>query len=249
MTAKELYCRLDEMIPPSLSCDWDNDGLMVETEEKQIRRALVALDVTSDIVERAVEGGYDVIVSHHPLIFKPLKNITCGNAVARNVASCLTYGISVMSFHTRLDALEGGVNDALAERIGLTGVRPFDSIGRVGRLSAPMSAREFAEFLCERLSSDCVKYVGDGNVSTVALVGGDGKDFFSAARAAGADTYLTGQMSYNMMAEAAESGMNVFEAGHFFTEHPVCVRLSDMLRSLGIESDIAVSNPVNTVFS
>ena len=121
MTHRELYRYLEEKMPRALSCAWDNDGLMCCPDGgREVRRVLVALDVTAEAVRYAVEGGYDVIVSHHPMIFKGLKAINDEHYVADKAMTLIREWISVMSFHTRLDAVEGGVNDTLANLLGLS---------------------------------------------------------------------------------------------------------------------------------
>lgn len=247
MKVRELYNCLDERIPSSLSCDWDNDGLMVESDgEKEVKKALISLDVTPDAVDYAIEGGFDVIISHHPLIFKPLKSVNDNSYISRMVNKLIKSDISAMSFHTRLDIVGGGVNDALASVIGLTDVEPMPEIGRVGNLGEEVYIDDFVGFVRDVLGCDHVNFVGDSPVFRVAVVGGDGKDNFADAIACGADTYLTGSMSYNTMVDAAYMGVNVIEAGHFHTEQPVCAVLAKTLAELGIDCEIFYSNPVGT---
>ena len=147
MTVGALYAELEQRIPRALSCDWDNDGLMCCPDPTaQVKRVLVALDVTGDTVRTAAEGGYDLIVSHHPMIFRPLRALEPGNHVAKRAIELARAGISVMSFHTRLDAVAGGVNDTLAGLLGLQDVTPFgEGIGRVGTLDNALTLCKFAE--------------------------------------------------------------------------------------------------------
>ena len=133
MKTSELYAFFDGKIPSSLSCEWDNDGLMVCPDpEKVVKKVLVALDVTDKVAQIALDEGYDLILSHHPLIFSPLSHLEPGDPIAKKVIALLCGGVSVMSFHTRLDAVEGGVNDLLAEKLGLCDVRPFGQNGETG---------------------------------------------------------------------------------------------------------------------
>ena len=112
MTVKELYEKLDKRIPKELSEPWDNDGLMCSPDTSlEVKKALLTLDVTEEIVDFAIERSYDLIISHHPLIFRPVSHITEDNHVARKLIKLINNGISVFSFHTRLDKAEGGVND------------------------------------------------------------------------------------------------------------------------------------------
>ena len=239
MTIKELYAFFDEKIPRALSCDWDNDGLMVCADKNaEVHRVLVALDITAAVAERAIQEGYDLIVSHHPLIFRPLKAVAPGDAVANKVIRLLTSGVSAMSFHTRLDAVEGGVNDVLANAIGLQNIIPFgkdgEEMGRIGNLASPMSLREFAE-LVKRATGAGQVQISDGGkpVSRVAVLGGGGAGESGAAAAAGADTYLTGDLRHDQLTEAPERGMNRVQGGHFYTENLVC----DRIRALLLEAD------------
>ncbi len=235
MTVGALYAELEQRIPRALSCDWDNDGLMCCPDPTaQVKRVLVALDVTGDTVRTAAEGGYDLIVSHHPMIFRPLRALEPGNHVAKRAIELARAGISVMSFHTRLDAVAGGVNDTLAGLLGLQDVTPFgDGIGRVGTLDNALTLCKFAEKV-RSVTGAPVVLCGDAGrpVRRVALLGGSGSDDVPAALEAGADTYLSGELAYHYLADAREMGINLLAAGHFHTENPVCRTLSGMLTAI-----------------
>lgn len=255
MKVKELYEYLESAIPSSLSCDWDNDGLMCTAEpDRDVKKVLIALDITEKVVDYAVSKGFDVIISHHPLIFKRLGAIEPSIGSARKSIKLIKCNVSAMSFHTRLDALSGGVNDVLCERLGIKDAVPFgpegEQMGKIGTLDADMSLEDFCEKVKKALdapfvlASDCGK-----KVHRVALLGGDGKDFVFSAIAAGADTYLSGRISYNMMAEASEMGINLIEAGHFFTENPVCEKLAELVKKADptIEIEIFDSNEIKVL--
>ena len=236
MTVRELYAKLNERIPPSLSCPWDNDGLMCCPDgDREARRVLVTLDVTSEAARYAREHGFDVILSHHPLLFKGLKAVNGETYLGKKTVDLLLGGISVMSFHTRLDAVSGGVNDTLCALLGVENAEPFgeEGIGRIGSLPLPMSAEDFARRVKETLNAPAV-FLGDAGlpVSRVAVLGGSGGDDLGAACAAGADTYLSGTLGYHDLTDAPEAGMNLLEAGHFFTEQPVVRVLAEWLRQI-----------------
>ncbi len=226
MTVRELYRYLDEKIPRSLSCAWDNDGLMVCPDgDRPVRRVLVALDVTAATVAHAIEGGYDVIVSHHPMIFKGLRAINDENYIADKAMTLIRAGVAVMSFHTRLDAVAGGVNDTLAALLGLTDVEIFgeEGIGRIGTLDGELSLADFASRVKSVLNAPAVAFADGGRpVRCVAVLGGAGGDDVHAAYAAGADTYVSGTLGYHDLTDAPEEGMSLIAAGHFYTEAPVC---------------------------
>lgn len=226
-TVHDLYTYLDEQYPKSLSCPWDNDGLMCCGDSaKEVRRVLCALDVTEKTIAEAIDLGCDVIVSHHPMIFQKMAAVNDGDFHGRRVIELLSHGITVMSFHTRLDAVQGGVNDVLCETLGLTVTGTFGTDGEeIGRMAVPDTEMNL-QSLCTRVKSalgtPCVHAVSAKRpVSRVAVLGGDGKDDWEAALAAGADTYITGTMSYNTLLDAKAAGLNVIAAGHYYTEVPV----------------------------
>ena len=236
MTVRTIYEKLCERIPEDLREIWDNDGLMCSSDDgREVKRALVTLDVTEDIVDYAISHNIDLIVSHHPLIFKPLTSVTEDSHVARKVIKLIKNDVSVMSFHTRADKVEGGVNDILAEILGLKNVAPFGEgdLGRIGTLPEELNMEDFSYLLKGLLDCDGVK-VADAliPVQKVAVVGGDGKSFVSDALKAGADTFVSGRIGYNVMAEAGEMGINLLEAGHFFTEQPVTQFFQALLHRL-----------------
>ena len=238
MTVRELYAALDKMIPASLSCEWDNDGLMCcPDSSREATRVLVALDPTIETVKCAIEGKYDAIITHHPLIFKGIKAIDDANMQTLKLMCLLEANIAVMSFHTRLDALEGGVNDSFASLLGLSAVEPLEhegeKIGRIGMLPSPVNPEDFARKVKEVLGAPYVLLGNAGRpVLRVALLGGSGEDEVSSAIAAGADTYVSGTLKYHSLTDARELGINLCEAGHFYTENHVCEVLAEMVRSI-----------------
>lgn len=239
--AGELYEKLNDRIDLSLRCDWDNDGCMCCPDpSRPISRVLLALDVTDGAVDAALEGRYDLILTHHPLIFTPIRALSPENAVSARLIRLIRGGISVFSFHTRLDAMPGGVNDALAGRIGIRNPVPFgpdgEKIGRIGQIS-PMPFADFADFVKSALSAPFLQTADPGRpVRRVALVGGAGKDYLPEAVAAGADVYLTGEMGHHAMLDAADAGIGLILAGHFCTELPVL----DKLREMAAQADPAL---------
>ena len=258
MKVRKLYELLEERIPRTLSCEWDNDGLMCcPCGDDQVSKVLVALDVTGEVVEYAKQNGYDLILSHHPLIYKGLKSFDDNGYVSSKLLSLVTAGISVMSFHTRLDAVEGGVNDELAIRLGLCDIEPIycDGIplGRVGNLTLDMNACDFAKKVKEALDAPFVLLSDAGvRVKRVCVVGGNGGDLLGEAKRAGADTFVSGRLDYHSMTDAPDQKvqkMNLLEAGHFYTENPVCLVLRRFVLDIDstIECDIYSSNIIKAI--
>ena len=225
MTVKELYLALEDRIPASLCEEWDNDGLMCCADDcAEVSRVLISLDPTEEIVDYAIDNGFDLILTHHPLIFHPLAALNSDDHVARKAIKLISAGVSVISLHTRADKVRGGVNDCLAKLLGLSNIEPFgdDGLGRIGRLEMETNLEDFAGQIKSALGIDKLLVSDAYNpVYTVALVGGDGKSYVRDALELGADTYISGRIGYNVMQEAAEMGINLIEAGHYATEFPV----------------------------
>ena len=243
-TLKTLYEYFSYKLPESLREEWDNDGIMVMREDKKVSRVLVTLDITQEAVAYAAENRFGLIVSHHPLIFRPLCRVT-----DPRIFALIRADIAAFSFHTRLDAAVGGVNDTLCALLGLYDVKD-EGMLRVGEFPQEMTHDEFARLLKARLGCEKLTYVERRpRIRRVAVLGGDGKDCYADAVKTGADTYLTGNMSYNSMTDAACGPINVYEAGHFETESPVCRAICDMISDFdpAICCEIFDCNQIKTV--
>ena len=250
MTIRELYTALDARFPRSLSCEWDNDGISCAPNlDAPVSGVCIALDPTEDAVETAIRAGCNVLLTHHPMLFRGLKTVDGHDTGSRKVIRLIQNGITAMSFHTRLDAADGGVNDVLAARLGLTDVEPVGddsnpagkSIGRVGNLPEAMDAKAFAETVKSALSLPALIFAGCGKpVRRVAVLGGGGEDDIFAAVAAGADTYVTGELKYHHLCDAPYGEINLIMAGHYHTEAPVLERLRELTAEICPEARICV---------
>ena len=243
MKISEFYATLEARFPRSLSLEWDNDGLMCCADpDGEVGKVLVSLDATEAAIGEAARRGCGVLLTHHPMIFRPMRAREPGVFPGRRVIGALGSGVTVISLHTRLDAGEGGVNDCLVEALGFESAGKFGpgdcpTLGRYFDLDAPADAADLAALCRDRLVSKAVRLTGSGNVSRVCAVGGSGDDFIEAAMALGAQMLITGDCSYNDAEDAAERGLAVLEAGHFETEAPVCARLRSICAECGIESE------------
>ena len=252
MKVRELYDLLCGAMPDSLKEAWDNDGLMCCADSSlDVNNVLITLDVTEEVVDYAIDHNFNLIISHHPLVFRPISAITDENHISRKVIKLISNNIAVFSFHTRADKCSGGVNDILAEILSLREVESFGEgeLGRIGNLAEECELDVFLESVKTRLGCDIIRYAdGYNTVKRVAVVGGDGKDFIKAAIASGADTYVSGRLSYNTMEEASEMGINLIEAGHYFTEAPVTSFFRDLVASFDGNAYIEVldSNMIKT---
>ncbi len=231
VTVKEVSAFIDAFSPYETKCHWDNCGLLVGNENNKVTKIGLALDLTSEVLKNAVSKGVDLIVTHHPVIFKAQKAFVKGN-LAYDAA---VNGISVISAHTCLDSAQGGVNDVLCEILELDDVSsveikeelntPLLRIGSVKKLD-PLA---FAEDVSKRLGAVCRVVEGKRPIKRVAVCGGAGADFIDYAIEAGADALVTGDLDHHEMLDAAEKGITLIAAGHFETENPVMAVLKEKL--------------------
>ncbi|MBQ8418394.1 MAG: Nif3-like dinuclear metal center hexameric protein [Phascolarctobacterium sp.] len=231
-TVNDLVELLEELMPSSLAEDWDNVGLMLGRRAKTVKKILLALDLTKEVVEQAIAQKTDLIITHHPVIFKKLKCVVDNDWQQDLLLTLAENGIAVYSAHTNLDCVSAGVNDVLAKLLRLEDIETLDdsnSLGRIGTV-AKASLADYALLVKEALRADYLA-VGDAGraVHRVAVCGGAGSDLIKIALAKGADTLVTGDVKYHSAQEAVFSGLNIIDAGHQPTELPVLDKLADRL--------------------
>jgi len=244
---------IEKIAPLDQAEEWDNVGLMLGRMDMPVKRLMTTVDITSLVVKEAIDNRIDMIISHHPLIFKPLYSLREDSAAGRIIYPLIENGIAVYCAHTNLDKAVGGTDDALAESLELKDIRRLDetnsgsSFGRIGILEQPMDIIQFAEKVCKLLKAQRIDIAGkrEKQVKTVAVAGGAGAGIMKKALTSGADVLVTGEIKHHEAIEAELLGVPVLAAGHFFTELPVMVRLIDrlqmMLDSLQYNIDITLS--------
>lgn len=261
-TVREIYQYLDGLAPFSLQLDFDNAGFLVGRGDRQVTRLLVSLDITEEVVAEAAELGCQLIVSHHPVIFFPAKSITDADPTGRTLLALAERQIAAVCAHTNLDAVHGGVNDALAQKLGLVQIeqlkqdgvdasgRPY-GIGRVGNTAGvPMYAPAFAAFVKEVLGANGVRYVDARRpVRRVAVGGGACADMLKDALAMGCDTFVTADVKYNGFLDAKALGVNLIDAGHYPTEQVVVPVLAKWLESGFPKVEVLTTQRHKEVFS
>ena len=227
---------INRLAPRRLAEDWDNPGLLIGDPTAEIQRIFVCLDVLEENISRAVELDAQLIVAHHPLIFHAIKNIRFDLPHGRKISRLIKNDVAVFAAHTNLDIAAGGVNDLLAEKIGLVDVKNFGdeefSLGRIGELETPMTAEDFARHVKNVLNADNVRLIcaGDFTIKKVGLCGGAGAEFIQKAKFFGAQTFVTGDVKYHEAQAAVENLIHVVDAGHFYTEYPIVHELAEYLR-------------------
>ena len=233
-TVTHIYDAIDRLAPFWLTMDFDNTGILIGDRNREVSCALLALDCTSAVVEQARQLGAQLIITHHPVIFHPLKRVNEDAVVYQLIRS----DIAVISAHTNLDIAQGGVNDALVNAIGLRDCRGLELLneqtgawlGRIGTLPEPLSPEAFAAHIKACLNAASVKFSAAPRViRTVALCSGSGADCLDAAISAGADALLTSEVKQHEYLAAAAAGISIFDAGHFDTEDIVIEPLRDYL--------------------
>ncbi|MBR0426438.1 MAG: Nif3-like dinuclear metal center hexameric protein [Clostridia bacterium] len=223
MKEKAFVAMLDRIAPPELAMEYDNVGLLIGTE-REIRTVLVALDCTLPVAEEAVRCGSDLVLVHHPLFFHGIKRILPDDPETAAAYRLIQNGIGLYAAHTNLDICLGGVNDALAETLGVKHCEPLsaDGMGRVGMLETAMQLGAFAD-VCSKALKITVRYAGDSDrlVQRVGLCGGAGGDLYPDAVRMGCDVFVTGEMKHHEAIAANMLGLTLIEAGHYQTESVV----------------------------
>ena len=231
---KDVIAVIEEFAPLALQEKWDNSGLCIGSPEDKVSSVLLGLDCTPELVDEAIACGADMIVTHHPLIFSGLKKISAVDLVGEAVVKAIRAGISVYAAHTSADKVIAGVSGAMAARLGLKDVRILDEdgegtgLGVVGNLPEPMTAQDALELVKERFALKVVKSskpVGS-KIERVAMCGGSGGSLIGAARAAGAQLYISGDISYHNF--FTPEGFMIMDIGHYESE----IEIVDILFSL-----------------
>ena len=215
---KEVVEALERFAPLPLQEDYDNAGLQLGlTDAQEVSGALLCLDVTEAVVDEAVAAGCNLIVSHHPLIFRPLKHITDENDVQRAVRKAIQNNVAVVSMHTNLDNAEHGVNWKIAEKMQLTAVEGGGLV--FGEFAEPMTAEDFIHMLKQTFNVDCVmaNQLLHRPIRKVAICGGAGSFYLGDAIAGGADAFVTGEMHYHEYF-GHEQEIQIAVIGHFQSE-------------------------------
>ena len=228
--AAAIAAYLEERVPSNLKMDFDNVGLLCGFPDREVRRVLVALDATLEVIDEAAEKDVQLIVTHHPVIFHPMKTLRTDDPDGRRLIAMIKHGLSAICLHTNLDVVRGGVNDALAAKLTASVTEEL-RIGRIAELPDAESFSAFAGRVKSALSVSGLRGYDAGKaVRRIALCGGSGGDILCEAAAMGCDTVLTGEIRYNQWLDGRELGLNLMEADHFCTENVVVPVLSALLR-------------------
>ena len=239
------------LAPRSMKMDWDNVGLLCGSKSTPVTKVLVALDPFEHVCKEAADWGAQVMVTHHPLIFRPLPSITDETTIGRGIRTLIKHDISAINAHTNLDQAPGGVNDVLARTLGLANIQVITPCGEVDGQSwgllrlGEVPEQDLSRFLStvkKNLRCEGLRYVDGGKpVRKVAVGGGACADGFREALDAGCDTFVTSDIKYNQFWDARDLGLNLIDAGHFHTENPVVAVLAEKIAAAFPEIEVKIS--------
>lgn len=251
-----LQC-LEEWAPLNRQESYDNAGLILGSRKRPVSKAIICFDITPEVVEEAAEKGAELIISHHPAIFRGIKRIDFDSRMGKMLKLSLQNGIAWYAMHTNLDNTPSGVNSYLAEKLNLQGTRalvaegsdPLVGAGVIGKLPEPLQEKSLLDMLKQWTGTHCIRHSGftGREIKTLALCGGSGGEFFGAAQAQGADVYITGDVKYHDFADAEKSTWLV-DIGHYESEFFVQELILHYIRKKFPHFEVSVSersvNPV-----
>lgn len=233
-TVQDIYHFIDQIAPFSIQQPWDNSGMLVGHWKQPISRVLMTLDITPEVIYEGRQMGAELIISHHPLLFNPAKQVTDGamDLVGQRILALAESGMAAICCHTNWDSAQGGVNYVLAKLCGLEKLQVLEpdgtdakgvpyGIGRIGTLAMPMPMSDYLELLKGSLEPNGMRYFDAGRrVYKVAVGGGSCGSMMELVAKAGCDTFVTGDLKYDHFLDAKMMKLNLIDAGHYPTEDP-----------------------------
>ena len=255
MKIREVIDALESFAPLPLQDDYDNSGLQVGTTETEVSGVLLCLDVTRQVVDEAINNGCNMIISHHPLLFRPLKRLT-DDSIGSIVMSSVRVGITVYASHTNLDNAFKGVNMRIANVLGLTDVKPLDEqpdgngAGIIGRFPKSMTEQQLLALVKEKFGVTCIRHNGELGrpIKRMAVCGGSGAFLTDKAVEQGADAFMTGEIGYHRFF-GYDGTIKLIEAGHFESEQFTVDLIADILKEafpkLRVLKTSNKTNPIN----
>lgn len=258
MRCSDLMAQLEKLAPRSLACDWDNPGFQAGRQEKDIKRILVALDLTDEVVDQAVSEHVDLVLTHHPVIFKPLKLVNDQNFISRRILTLIQADICYYAMHTNFDVAPGCMADLAAERLGMKSEEPLEvtgevdgaliGIGKVGTLPEAMTLEELAHLVKKRFDLPFVTVYGMDTItepiSRIAISPGAGGSMIGFGVEKHAQVIITGDIGHHSGIDAVAEHMAVIDAGHYGLEHIFMPFMKEYLgRMFGGELEVMTARP------
>ena len=255
MITKDIINFLEEKYPRSNAEEWDNVGLLVGNNKKDVKKIQLSIDATEKAVDYAAQNNVDMIVTHHPLIFKPLKSIVMSELSGRKIIKLIENGLNLYSIHTNLDSSKDGLNDYILELLEVKKYKIIDinandetaGIGRMYTLEEKINILEYADFIKTKMKIKNVRVISNdlkSEVKKIALINGSGMSYWRKVKSLGADLFITGDISYHDALDAKESGLHLIDIGHFESENCFSELLKKNLEEIGLEVLIFNDGPV-----
>ena len=259
LKVKDIIGNLEKKYPKVNAENWDNVGLIVGKLNQEVRKVQLSLDATDKAIENAIKNGAELIITHHPMIFKPVKTITTMDNLGRKIIKLIENNRSLYAMHTNLDSSKDGLNDYILNLLGVEkskviDVNEFDSevgIGRLYTLSKEMSIDEYATFVKNSLKIKNIRIISENRekiIKKVALINGYGMSYWRKVKSLGADLFITGDIGYHDALDAKEAGINVFDIGHFESENCFVELLRKDIEGMGIEVITFNDGPVFEIY-
>lgn len=242
LRVRDLLGLIEHIAPSGLAESWDNVGLLVGSPDREVSGVVVGLDPTPDLLRKALSLAANVIVTHHPVIFHPLKQIHGNHPDGALLTQALTHDLNLIGCHTNLDSSPGGVSDVIASGLGLVDLCPLipagtaaagTGLGRIGTLAEELDPAEFIARLRRVLDSPWILAAGSppARIRRVAVCGGSCSDLASIARGLGAEVFVTAEVKHAVARWAEAAGLWLLDGGHFGTEHPAMRAFQRVLRA------------------
>lgn len=244
MKLKDIIAIIEDNYPLELAYDWDNVGLFYGDIEKDIKKVLVTLDITSDVIEQAIETDADMVLSHHPVIIGGINKLSDASMVSDVVINAVKNDIAIYSAHTNMDTAKNGINQKLAEIFDLEDIvvmendKPYEDcgLGRVGNLKNEMSLSDFCDLVKDKLNTPFIRVCGEERkVKRIALASGSCSEYVPSAIGKGADVIVTADMKYHNCIEYVYDGIAIIDAGHFPTENIAKDMFFNLLKDTDVE--------------
>ena len=254
MIAKDIIKELELRFPKNLAEDWDNVGLLVGNNKREIKKIQLSLDATETAIDYAIENDVDMIVTHHPMIFKGIKTIDYSTVLGRKIIKLIENKINLYTLHTNLDSALDGLNDYLLKQLGIVEAKIIDEningvncgIGRFYRLEKHISIDEYIKIIKERFEIENIRLVGnkDTLIKKIAIVNGSGMSYWRKVKKLEADLFITGDIGYHEALDAKENGLNLIDIGHFEGEKSFAKLLKSHFEKLSVDVIIYNDGPV-----
>lgn len=258
MITKDIIKILEEKFPIKNAEDWDNVGLLIGNPDKNIKKIQFSIDATLEAIDKAIENKVDMIITHHPIIFKAIKNINEENILGKKIINLIKNNINVYCIHTNLDSTLDGLNDFVLKKLNIEKSKILDldkekncGIGRVFKLEEEISLSKYIEILKNKLNIKNVKLITKNKsqkIKKIALINGSAMSYWKLANSIKVDLFITGDITYHDALDAKENNLNVIDFGHYESEHFFYELLSECLKDYNLEFSVFNDGPVFEIY-